>query len=120
MQSRPIEIRTSFSSSTGVFCVMSQSPIGDWLITQKTPVDEEKDVRISIGRDCIYRSSRTDMDGSLDSAISAFAAANNGRMPKDIYDLRPYVSSSEQEALKKRIRFNPTNFPPNSVPILNP
>jgi hypothetical protein len=81
-------------------------------------VDEEKDVRISIGLDgIIERSYRTEMDRALDSAISAFAAANNGRMPQGIYDLQPYITSpAERAAFQKRITYNAANRAPVSVP----
>ena len=95
--------------------------IGDWAITQKAPVDEQYEVRVSIGMNGIEQSFRTETDGALDAAIRAFSAANNGSMPTGIHDLKPYVTTpAEQEALQKRIVFNATNLPPNSVPFMNP
>ncbi len=91
--------------------------IGEWAITQKTPVDEQQDVRVSMGLKGTVRSYYTQTDRALDSAINAFAAANGGRMPQGIYDLQPYISTAEQEAFQKRIRENRAKPHPASVPI---
>jgi hypothetical protein len=92
--------------------------IGDWAITQKAPVDEQADLRIAIGTGVIVQGWRMDTDRALDSLISAFAAVNGGRLPKSLHDLKPFVSTPEEQAALKKSMTADRNRPgPAAVPI---
>ena len=102
----------------GIYLGNDAKAIGDWAITQNAALDESADLRIAIGTGCIVQGYRLENDRALDSAISAFASANNSRMPIKIYDLKPYITTpAEQAAFQKRIIFDRNNLPPAAVPV---
>jgi RNA polymerase sigma factor (sigma-70 family) len=104
----------------GIYLGNDAEVVGDWAITQNAALDERADLRIAIGIGCIVQGHLVETDRSLDSAISAFASANNGRMPRKIYDLKPYVTTpAEQAAFQKRTTFNRNNPPPTAAPVLS-
>jgi hypothetical protein len=95
---------------------------GDWVLTEKTPVDPEYDRRWTIdgpGSGGVgpynYRPSETEVEiqalkTTLQSALDAYAAANNGREPGTPYQLQPYVTTATQQAaLQRIIEFYTTN-----------
>ena len=96
------------------------SGLGDWAIIQKAASDEQADVRIAIGAGVIMQGFRSEIDHALDAAISAFSSAHNGQLPKSIHDLKPFVTTpEEQAALKKRLVFDSNRMPPPAAaPIL--
>lgn len=78
---------------------------GDWLITQKAPVDDVFDSRYVIGQQS------TGVDGFLDteqngdilsSLRQAFSAANNGHNFTDLSQLLPYATTAEQSAILQK------------------
>ncbi|MBI3851608.1 MAG: sigma-70 family RNA polymerase sigma factor [Verrucomicrobia bacterium] len=88
---------------------------GDWIITQRAPVDEKYDSRWGIGPNgygTSGTSSWSDESLALASAIKTLSAplktykeANNGKEPIDPSQLQPYLTSSEQQqALQKLIQ----------------
>lgn len=89
---------------------------GDWIITQKEPIDAEFDQRIVIGPNGHGSSSFPREDDltaadmrALESATQAYTAANNGRQPTDPSDVEPYLTTTEAKAafakaLKSRAR----------------
>jgi RNA polymerase sigma factor (sigma-70 family) len=94
------------------------SGLGDWAIIQKAASDEQVDLHVAIGAGVIVQGFRAETDGAMDAAISAFAAANNGRLPKGIYDLKPFLSTpAEQAAFEKRIKFDHSQPPPSAAPV---
>ena len=94
------------------------SGLGDRAIIQKAASDEQVDLRVAIGAGVILQGFRAETDGALDAAISAFAAANNGQLPKGIYDLKPFLSTpAEQAAFEKRIKPDRSQHPPSAAPV---
>jgi RNA polymerase sigma factor (sigma-70 family) len=94
------------------------SGLGDRAIIQKAASDEEANLRVAIGAGVIVQGFRAETDGALDAAISAFAAANNGQLPKGIYDLKPFLSTpAEQAAFEKRIKPDRSQRPPSAAPV---
>ena len=78
---------------------------GDWIITQRTPVDEDFDTRMVIGPNSYGSTSFQDAGRALRPVAKAFAAANGGRAPTDLSQLLPYATTPEQQAaLQKLIR----------------
>ncbi len=83
---------------------------GEWIVTQKGPVDEEYDSRIVLGPNGYgstdFKSStvasRADID-LLAPVVKAYAAANNGHEPSDAAQLQPYLSTPEQQAAFQRV-----------------
>lgn len=78
---------------------------GDWIITQKEPIDAEFDQRIVIGPNGHGSSSFPREDDltaaelrALESASRAYAAANNGRQPADPSEVEPYLNTPEAKA----------------------
>jgi RNA polymerase sigma factor (sigma-70 family) len=86
---------------------------GGSIITQKTPVDEEYDSRVVIGPNGYGSSFSEPIDTMmnelapaakiLDSAMKAFAAANNGRDPIDPSQLQPYLKTPEEQAALQKV-----------------
>jgi RNA polymerase sigma factor (sigma-70 family) len=94
------------------------SGLGDRAIIQKAASDEQVNLRVAIGAGVILQGFRAETDGALDAAISAFAAANNGQLPKGIYDLKPFLSTpAEQAAFEKRIKPDRSQHPPSAAPV---
>jgi RNA polymerase sigma factor (sigma-70 family) len=94
------------------------SGLGDRAIIQKAASDEQVNLRVAIGAGVIVQGFRAETDGALDAAISAFAAANNGQLPKGIYDLKPFLSTpAEQAAFEKRIKPDRSQHPPSAAPV---
>ncbi|MDQ6632318.1 MAG: hypothetical protein M3Y82_11295, partial [Verrucomicrobiota bacterium] len=85
---------------------------GDWIITQKAPVDEEYDERVGIGPRG-YGSTGSDswkkaddltsVIKILDPAMKAYATANNGKEPALLFQLQPYITTPEQKAALEKI-----------------
>jgi hypothetical protein len=104
----------------GIYLGNDAEAIGDWAITQNAALDEHTDLRIAIGMGSIVQGYRVETDRALDSAINAFAVANNGHMPKKIYDLKSYITTpAEQAAFQKRIILDRNHLPPGAVPVLD-
>jgi RNA polymerase sigma factor (sigma-70 family) len=76
---------------------------GDWVITEKTPVDPALDQSWAIGPGS-YGSSNyqspnlTAAIATLDPVQKAYAAANNGKDPTDPSQILPYLTTPEQQA----------------------
>ena len=103
-----------------IYLSQNTAGLGDWAITQKAPVEEPGDLRIAVGFDVITQGARTETDQALNATISAFAAANGGRLPSSINDLKPFVSTpEEQNALDQRTHPNRNKMPPAAVPLIN-
>ena len=91
---------------------------GDWVITEKAPVDRELDGSWAIGPGSYGSSSyqSADIEAAmmiLKSVSKAYAAANNGKEPSDPSQVLPYLVTPEQQAayqtfMKKQ---NATNAP---------
>lgn len=92
----------------GIYLGDAAGGFGGWVITQKALVDEQEDSHVAIAADgFLLRGVRAETDGAWDAAISAFATANNGHLPKSIHELKPYLSTpSELAAFKKRTDFD--------------
>jgi hypothetical protein len=76
---------------------------GDWVITQKSSVDEEMDQRTAISASG-YGSYGTGFDPDaqkLEAVATAFVAAF-GRAPKSMAELLPYATTPEQKAALRR------------------
>jgi RNA polymerase sigma factor (sigma-70 family) len=76
---------------------------GDWIITEKAPVDRELDSRIAFGQNgsgsSTYQSVEVDdAMATVGPALKAYAAANNGKQPADPSQLQPYLTTPEQQA----------------------
>jgi RNA polymerase sigma factor (sigma-70 family) len=88
----------------------------DWVITEKAPVDPEFDNRWAIGSSGYGNTSYQSPDVSaaiatMDPAMKAYAAANNGKEPTDPSQILPYLTTPEQQAAyqtlsKKRVPVN--------------
>jgi RNA polymerase sigma factor (sigma-70 family) len=88
----------------------------DWVITEKAPVDPEFDNRWAIGSSGYGNTSYQSPDVSaaiatINPAMKAYAAANNGKEPTDPSQILPYLTTPEQQAayqtlLKKRVPVN--------------
>jgi hypothetical protein len=72
---------------------------GDWIITEKAPVDEEYDSRIGIGPNG-HGAYGPDL---LSQAEKAYAAANNGQKSTDVSQLLPYANTPGQQAAIQEI-----------------
>ena len=92
---------------------------GDWIITQKTAVDEELDTRVGIGANG-YGSAGSGFDpaiNTLEQVVKAFAVANPGRSPADISEMLPYATTPEQQAaLRKQIDLQQSIPPRRRMP----
>ncbi len=90
---------------------------GDWIITQKAPVDAEYDQRQVIGAQgsgttsfdtpekIEARKAVSDLLSQVGAAINAYSAAHNGRPPENPSQLLPFVTTpAEQAALEKLIQ----------------
>lgn len=95
---------------------------GEWVLTEKSPVDPAYDHRWTIdgpGSGGVgpynYVPSETEVEiqtlkETLKSALDAYAASNNGKEPNNPYALRPYLTTTSQEAaLQRIIEFYTTN-----------
>lgn len=76
---------------------------GDWVITEKAPVDPDLDNRWAIGQHGYGSSSYQPPDlsaalATIDPAMKAYAAANDGKQPTDPSQILPYLSTPEQQA----------------------
>ena len=76
---------------------------GDWVITEKVPVDRELDQRWAIGPGSYgcssYPSSETaGAISAIDPALKAYAAANDGKEPTDPSQILPYLTTPELQA----------------------
>ena len=73
--------------------------VGEWVVTQKAPVDPKLDQRFVVGDSGSYGSTTftTSPFETLAPAISAFFSAT-GKAPSDPAELLPYLSSDAQKA----------------------
>ncbi len=76
---------------------------GDWIITEKSPIDASLDMAWAIGPNGFGTSSYQSPDvrnamSTLNPVLKAYAAANNGAEPKDESDILPYLTTPEQQA----------------------
>lgn len=79
---------------------------GDWIITQRAPVDVEFDNRSGIGPNGWGSAGTQAWDDSpkggiyqtLGPVVAAYAAANGGKEPFNPADLLPYLKTAEQRA----------------------
>ncbi len=76
---------------------------GDWIITEKAPVDRELDSHSAFGPNgsgsTSYLSAEVDdAIATVGPALKAYAAANNGKQPADPSQLQPYLTTPEQQA----------------------
>src|SRR5438445_8321136 len=77
---------------------------GDWIISQKGPVDEQYDSRYGVGPSGYGGTSwQNETEAALDRAlkalaapVEAFKAANNGKEPADLSQLQPYLTTPKQ------------------------
>ena len=78
---------------------------GDWLITVKSPVDEEFDSQWALGPQGFGTSSYqgTQELNVLAPALKAYQAANNGHEPNNPADLLPYLTTPEQQAAFQKL-----------------
>ncbi len=88
---------------------------GDWLITQKSSVDEELDQKWAIGPNGYgtthYPSAETaSAIATLDPLVKAYTAANNGKAPTDPSQILPLLTTPEQQAAYQTLlKHFPTN-----------
>jgi RNA polymerase sigma factor (sigma-70 family) len=78
---------------------------GDWIITQKAPVDDVFDTRFVIGPN---GSGSTDflsseIGNTMIPVVKAFSAANNGKEPTDVSQLLPYGTTPDQQAAVQKM-----------------
>jgi RNA polymerase sigma factor (sigma-70 family) len=91
---------------------------GDWVITEKAPVDRELDNRWAVGPGSYGSSSYvsaeiSDAIAAIDPALKAYATANNGKQPTDPSQILPYLTTPEQQAAFQTLqRKSPTNAAP--------
>jgi RNA polymerase sigma factor (sigma-70 family) len=78
---------------------------GNWIITQRSPIDEEYDSRLGIGPSGhgstgsqAWNDPLAETIKTLDPVMKAYAAANDGRQPGDPAELLPYLKTPEQKA----------------------
>jgi RNA polymerase sigma factor (sigma-70 family) len=85
---------------------------GDWIISQKAPVDEDYDTRYGIGPNGMgntgpgsFKAPQFDANDAkiVQPAIQAYSAANNGAMPATPAQIEPYLTSPEQRAAYQRL-----------------
>jgi RNA polymerase sigma factor (sigma-70 family) len=108
------QLRTYFESPVDDACLQRYAiiPVGmlksvtlddgsKWVITQKSPVDEEYDNRLAIGTKGIasVSSFRDSTMTALSSVFDAYRQANGGRLPADISELAPYVTTANEKAV---------------------
>lgn len=77
---------------------------GDWIITQKAPVDDEYDSRVGLGPKGLSTTGSQGFAQDLMARIlRSFAAANNGQPPSDPAQLLPFATTATQKAQLERI-----------------
>jgi RNA polymerase sigma factor (sigma-70 family) len=85
---------------------------GDWVITQKAPVNEEFDSRCVIGPNSFTGGMSFNrlpvedllsLQNTLEPVMKAYSAANNGQIPNDPAQLTPYAPTSEQQAALQKM-----------------
>jgi hypothetical protein len=91
---------------------------GDWVITEKAPVDRELDSHVAFGPNGSSASSYQSVEvddaiATVGPALKAYAAANNGKQPADPSQLQPYLTTPEQQAAFQTLQ---QKFPTNAEP----
>jgi RNA polymerase sigma factor (sigma-70 family) len=77
---------------------------GDFVITEKAPIDPNLDFRFIIGPDGFSNNSYLNPDlETLEPAIKAFARANNGKQPTEFSQIQPFLTTSEQETAFQKL-----------------
>jgi RNA polymerase sigma factor (sigma-70 family) len=93
----------------------NQNMGGDWVITQKEPIDPDLDDRWAIGPNGDGTTNYQPPDisaamAAINPALKAYAAANNGSQPTDPSQILPYLTTPEQHAAYQILLKNiPTN-----------
>ena len=78
---------------------MADVPNGNWVVAQKSVVDEDYDTRWKIGPNG-YTTTTMESDRLFDilkPAMNAYSAANSGQSPKGPFELLPYLQTAEQK-----------------------
>jgi hypothetical protein len=77
------------------------TPISNWVLTEKAPVDSEYDLRHMVGADDFTGLRFKDLETikTLTPVIQAYFAANNGQTPEDadLEKFAPYAGTAEQQ-----------------------
>jgi RNA polymerase sigma factor (sigma-70 family) len=86
----------------------NQAMGGDWVITEKSPVDSALDNRFAIGiggyGSTTYPSTEiSSAIAILNPAVKAYAAANNGKEPTEPSQILPYLTTPEQQAALQKL-----------------
>ena len=86
----------------------NQSMGGDWVITEKSPVDSALDNRWAIGIGGYGSTSYPSAEISsaittLNPALKAYAAANNGKEPTEPSQILPYLTTPEEQAALQKL-----------------
>ncbi len=86
---------------------------GDFIITQRAPVDDVFDMRIGIGP---VGTGRTDflsreVADTMNPVWEAFKTANNGQYPDDVSQLMPYAKTPEQLAALQKLMLSRNRDP---------
>jgi hypothetical protein len=77
---------------------------GDFVITEKAPIDPNLDFRFIIGPDGFSNNSYLNPDMyTLAPAITAFANANNGKQPTEFSQIQPFLTTPEQQAAFQKL-----------------
>jgi hypothetical protein len=73
---------------------------GDWIITQKGPIDAEYDAKFVIGPYGLGTTTYNSLTSQsiLAPVMSAYVSANPGKQPTDLTQLLPYATTPEQRA----------------------
>jgi hypothetical protein len=81
---------------------------GDWVITEKGPVDADFDSRWAIGPGSYGNSAYQSPDisaaiATIEPAMKAYAADNNGQQPTDPSKIIPYLNTPEQQVAYQKL-----------------
>ena len=84
---------------------------GNSVITEKAPVDPEFDNRWAIGPSGFGSTNYQPPDisaaiATMDPALKAYAAANNGKQPSDPSQILPYLTTPQQQAAYQTLMKN--------------
>ncbi len=77
------------------------------VIEKATPLDDQDDVYFQITANGVGITSGDVAEKTLQPALEAFAAANNGLKPSNPSQLLPYVSTPAQQAMLQKVIQNP-------------
>ena len=79
---------------------------GDWVITVRTPVDEEFDTVWGLGPNGLGTTSSQNLSeaATLSAPLKAYQSANGGHQPQNPSDLLPYATTPEQLAALQKLQ----------------